>query len=73
MIHIFIPNSKTFRSVFNFGVDELVRVDWNTPKEPCSDLLMPLLPYQKEGLGWMVHQENSESRGGILADEMGRC
>lgn len=33
---------------------------------------MPLLPYQKEGLAWMVHQETSSSnRGGILADEMG--
>ena len=35
------------------------------------DLLMPLLPYQKEGLGWMLHQEHSSARGGILADEMG--
>jgi DNA repair protein RAD16 len=35
------------------------------------DLLMPLLPYQKEGLGWMLHQEESSVHGGILADEMG--
>jgi len=51
--------------------DDLVRKCWETPMEPSSDLLMPLLPYQKEGLGWMVHQENSDCRGGILADEMG--
>ena len=50
----------------------MVRIDWNTPKEPCNDMLLPLLPYQKEGLGWMLHQENSNTRGGILADEMGR-
>ena len=36
--------------------NELVRKEWNTPLEPHSDLLMPLLPYQKEGLGWMVNQ-----------------
>jgi len=36
--------------------NELVRKEWNTPVEPHSDLLMPLLPYQKEGLGWMVDQ-----------------
>lgn len=51
---------------------ELVRTDWAIVKEPCSDLLLPLLMYQKEGLGWMLHQEQSESCGGILADEMGK-
>jgi DNA repair protein RAD16 len=51
--------------------DELVRNEWRTAKDPHSDLLMPLLPYQKEGLGWMASQEESEMKGGILADEMG--
>ena len=51
--------------------DELVRVDWVDPLEAPKELLMPLLPYQKEGLGWMVHQETSNMAGGILADEMG--
>eukprot|EP00605_Chrysophyceae_sp_TOSAG23-4_P001643 GSChrysophyteH1.ASY1.ANO1.1804.1 assembled CDS len=32
---------------------------------------MPLLPYQKEGLAWMINQEDGPVRGGILADEMG--
>ena len=50
--------------------DELVRKDWSEEKEPSDDLLMPLLPYQKEGLGWMSHQETTSMRGGILADEM---
>lgn len=31
--------------------DELVRVEWSEAKEPSDQLLMPLLPYQKEGLG----------------------
>lgn len=36
-----------------------------------SDLIMPLLRYQKEWLAWALKQEKSASRGGILADEMG--
>lgn len=51
--------------------DDLVRKTWSDPAEPPEDLLMPLLPFQKEGLGWMLHQEASDMRGGILADEMG--
>ena len=29
---------------------------------------LPLLPYQAEGLGWLLNQERSKWRGGILAD-----
>jgi Poly(ADP-ribose) polymerase and DNA-Ligase Zn-finger region len=51
--------------------DDLVRQQWDQPIDPPDTLLMPLLPFQKEGLGWMVHQETeSNYRGGILADEM---
>lgn len=51
--------------------DDLVRQQWEQPLDPPDTLLMPLLPFQKEGLGWMVHQETeSNYRGGILADEM---
>lgn len=50
--------------------DELVRKTWNQSIEPHPDLLMPLLPYQMEGLAWMVYQENTSVRGGILADEV---
>ena len=39
--------------------------------EPPPELLMPLLPYQKEFLAWAVGQERTNIRGGILADEMG--
>ncbi len=39
--------------------------------EPPPELLMPLLPYQKEFLAWGVAQEKGPVRGGILADEMG--
>ena len=58
----------------NIPIDpnELVRKTWNKELEPVNELLMPLLPYQKEGLGWMVNQERSAVRGGILADEMGK-
>lgn len=39
--------------------------------EPPPELLMELLPYQKEFLGWAVAQEQGSIKGGILADEMG--
>eukprot|EP00191_Tetraselmis_sp_GSL018_P011900 CAMPEP_0177603418 /NCGR_PEP_ID=MMETSP0419_2-20121207/15501_1 /TAXON_ID=582737 /ORGANISM="Tetraselmis sp., Strain GSL018" /LENGTH=1172 /DNA_ID=CAMNT_0019097187 /DNA_START=210 /DNA_END=3726 /DNA_ORIENTATION=+ len=39
--------------------------------EAAPELLMPLLPYQKEFLGWAVNQERGSIRGGLLADEMG--
>lgn len=39
--------------------------------EPSSDLIVPLLRFQKEWLAWSLRQEESVHRGGILADEMG--
>ncbi|XP_050206991.1 DNA repair protein RAD16 [Mercurialis annua] len=39
--------------------------------EPPAELIMPLLRYQKEWLAWALKQEESPTRGGILADEMG--
>ncbi|GAB2215035.1 hypothetical protein Drorol1_Dr00019409 [Drosera rotundifolia] len=43
----------------------------NETFEAPSDLTVPLLRYQKEWLGWALKQEESSTRGGILADEMG--
>ncbi len=37
--------------------------------EPPSEILLPLLPYQKEFLAWGVQQERGTVKGGILADE----
>lgn len=51
--------------------NELIRTAWTLPMEPPPELVLPLLPYQKEGLGWMVNQELNGVHGGILADEMG--
>ncbi|XP_022028565.1 ATP-dependent helicase rhp16 [Helianthus annuus] len=39
--------------------------------DPSPDFVMTLLRYQKEWLAWGLKQEESASRGGILADEMG--
>eukprot|EP00931_Biecheleriopsis_adriatica_P089973 TRINITY_DN64028_c0_g1_i1.p1 TRINITY_DN64028_c0_g1~~TRINITY_DN64028_c0_g1_i1.p1 ORF type:complete len:1219 (+),score=284.44 TRINITY_DN64028_c0_g1_i1:79-3657(+) len=51
------------------------KVGINTKKIPPvpvpKELAVPMLPFQKEGLAWMCQQEDSEVRGGILADEMG--
>jgi len=49
---------------------ELVRKEWTTQMEPPASLVLPALPYQKEGLGWMYNQEHTPYHGGILADEM---
>ncbi|RNF02954.1 putative DNA repair protein [Trypanosoma rangeli] len=51
--------------------DDLVKRGALSEMEPSSELLRPLLRYQKEGLGWMIAQEQSDIKGGILADEMG--
>ncbi|KAK4713732.1 hypothetical protein R3W88_019639 [Solanum pinnatisectum] len=40
-----------------------------TAKQP-SNLIIPLLRYQKEWLAWALKQEESTARGGILADDM---
>ncbi|SBS98698.1 DNA repair protein rhp16, putative [Plasmodium ovale curtisi] len=36
-----------------------------------EELKFDLLEYQKEGVSWMISQEHSSIKGGILADEMG--
>lgn len=40
-------------------------------RQPSKYLTATLLPYQREALAWMVGQEESDYKGGILADEMG--
>ncbi|XVF42936.1 hypothetical protein PTKIN_Ptkin02bG0000800 [Pterospermum kingtungense] len=39
--------------------------------EASAELIIPLLRYQKEWLAWALKQEESVTKGGILADEMG--
>ncbi|CAD2106138.1 DNA repair protein rhp16, putative [Plasmodium vinckei lentum] len=46
---------------------QIINYELNVPKE----LKFELLKYQKEGVSWMINQENSKHKGGILADEMG--
>jgi len=36
-----------------------------------ADMVLPLLPFQRESLYWMCKREESHWRGGVLADEMG--
>lgn len=36
-----------------------------------AELLVPLLPFQIDGVTWMFNQERGPIKGGILADEMG--
>eukprot|EP01064_Diplonema_japonicum_P014608 TRINITY_DN2228_c2_g1_i2.p1 TRINITY_DN2228_c2_g1~~TRINITY_DN2228_c2_g1_i2.p1 ORF type:complete len:1350 (+),score=403.07 TRINITY_DN2228_c2_g1_i2:35-4084(+) len=39
--------------------------------KPLNIPSLPLLPHQKIGTAWMVNQEKTSVKGGILADEMG--
>ncbi|ORZ22284.1 SNF2 family N-terminal domain-domain-containing protein [Absidia repens] len=42
------------------------------PIEQPENLILPLLPFQRYGVAWMIQQEKDEAfKGGILADEMG--
>jgi DNA repair protein RAD16 len=36
-----------------------------------AELTQKLLPFQLEGLNWLVKQEQSSFKGGFLCDEMG--
>ncbi|KAG0369172.1 SNF2 family N-terminal domain-containing protein [Gamsiella multidivaricata] len=53
--------------------DDLDKVTVHVPEaaEQPEGLKLKLLPFQREGLGWMRKQENTLFKGGILADEMG--
>eukprot|EP00922_Rhytidocystis_sp_ex-Travisia-forbesii_P019442 GHVS01028781.1.p1 GENE.GHVS01028781.1~~GHVS01028781.1.p1 ORF type:complete len:1383 (+),score=277.13 GHVS01028781.1:143-4150(+) len=52
-------------------LDEMV-VRKLVKKCPTPDgMIGELLPFQQEGLAWLCDQEESDVRGGILADEMG--
>ncbi|KAH8432582.1 DNA repair protein RAD16 [Aspergillus melleus] len=41
------------------------------PAEQPSSISRTLKPFQLEGLNWMMQQEKSEYKGGLLGDEMG--
>lgn len=49
----------------------LGNVHATAPAAQPPALLLPLLPFQLEGVGWMVAQEDTVFHGGILADDMG--
>ncbi|KAG0289367.1 DNA repair protein rad16, partial [Linnemannia gamsii] len=53
--------------------DELDKVGVIAPElaDQPEGLKLTLLPFQREGLAWMRKQENTQFKGGILADEMG--
>eukprot|EP00493_Phyllostaurus_siculus_P025523 UN25867 len=56
------PNDKSFW-------EKSTRVINARPKP--DHMVASLLPFQKEGFGWMIDQENSDLCGGVLADQMG--
>jgi DNA repair protein RAD16 len=53
--------------------DNLEKIDIIEPvviPQPSS-ITLPLKPFQLQGLDWMVKQEKSKFKGGLLGDEMG--
>jgi DNA repair protein RAD16 len=53
------------------NTDDLVKRGKLPEAMPSEKLLQSLLPYQREGVGWLKRQEEGDAKGGILADEMG--
>lgn len=53
--------------------DDLKNTPIITPKaaEQPASITRKLKPFQLEGLNWMIQQEQTEYKGGLLGDEMG--
>ncbi|QNQ01433.1 YALIA101S02e22848g1_1 [Yarrowia lipolytica] len=51
-------------------LDNKPRIQVEKAEQPKS-MAVTLLPFQQEGLNWLLKQEEGEYKGGILADEMG--
>lgn len=53
--------------------EDLAELPIITPvkQEQPPGLSLKLLPFQQEGLYWMLQQEKGPWKGGMLADEMG--
>ena len=66
-----LDTPETLRELRPEDVDAMVPVRILEERDPPAALTQSLLPFQKEGLGWMLDQEEGEVKGGILADEMG--
>ncbi|KAK9478294.1 SNF2 family N-terminal domain-containing protein [Lipomyces japonicus] len=62
-------NHPHLKSIFT----EISDTPRREPKQAAQpdELTIKLLPFQREGLHWLVAQEQSKYHGGILADEMG--
>jgi DNA repair protein RAD16 len=50
----------------NLDIKAKLRRDHGKSEQP-ADLKLHLLPFQLEGVAWLVHQETTEFKGGILA------
>ncbi|KAJ3177713.1 DNA repair protein rad16 [Geranomyces variabilis] len=61
------PELLTVWEQLETEMEVIVPVRADQPKE----VTVTLLPFQQEGLYWMMRQEESRFNGGILADEMG--
>lgn len=54
----------------NLDIKAKLRKDVGKSGQP-EDLKLQLLPFQLEGVAWLVNQEKTEFKGGILAGVLG--
>ncbi|CCW63417.1 unnamed protein product [Phytomonas sp. EM1] len=66
-----VTSSETPEHLRTLDPDDLIKRRKLEEAETPKEVLRTLLPYQREGLNWMLAQECSDAKGGILADEMG--
>lgn len=52
------------------NLDSAPKIEVERIDQP-QDILIKLLPFQREGINWMIKQEASHFNGGVLADDMG--
>ncbi|KAL2786389.1 SNF2 family N-terminal domain-containing protein [Aspergillus keveii] len=71
------PDQTSPTSELSVCPEEMDGLSLQLNADPChwtgGELQVPLLTHQKQGIAWMMEMENSDHRGGILADDMGLC
>ena len=68
-LHYLVASFKPCAGIHGLKLSVVSTMQVAVQMEPPPEILLPLLPYQKEFLAWGVQQERGTVKGGILADE----